>query len=166
MADNQQLVGAGGIGFGAGALLVSLMKKGASGSDADLLAAISAALDKEQQTLQAILDALQMGGSTGNAVAVPNRDTASSVRIVVSAANLPIRLPHFFIPDTFELKIKAGFANAGQVYVAETAANSVNINQSEELVRGEFTLQKIKDAYALWISGTNAGDYIVLTAEQ
>ena len=171
MGENN--LAAGGVGFGLGALLLALTKAkpasaadGGSGDDSAYYALVEA-LNQEQQTLKAILDATQLSrSSTGNQMAVPNRKSVRSVRVVISAANTPIRLPHFNVPDTFELKIKAGFGNGGQVYVGPSSADSVNVNSSEELVRGEFTIYKIQDAYELWISGNSANDYVTLTAEQ
>lgn len=121
-------------------------------------------LEKLLEINRSILSALQSRAGITSAV-IPNCNNIRAIR-VYTLVGTATRLPTLFVPDEMELKIKAGWANAGQIYIGESPQAALNVNQAEPLIRSEFTTYKVKNADALYIAGTVAGDFVTIVAEQ
>ena len=97
-----------------------------------------------------------------------NVDTIQVIRMSILAANTPYQGPALVIPDGFVLVIKAAPTNAvgNFVFIAPSAGESVNINQSWPLVPNEWVSFGIKNAESIWFSGSSAGDFVLFTVER
>jgi len=160
-------LGAAAVGAGVGALVGYAMRgKPVQAGEVDLTTVVSI-LNSIYDEIQKLIPLIPGGGGTVGGAGYPaNVIKVRSVRVVIAVAGVAQRCPTVFVPEGMELKIKAGFSNLGVVYVAESQQSAQNINSSEPLVRNEFTLYQIKDAYECWVTSTRAGDFVTLTAEQ
>lgn len=153
---------AGGAAAALGILLGLAQKKEAAGGDDTAL------LDLLAQIRDAIL-AEQNEPPSGDIITVnaltPQYRTVKPIRVVIAVANIPQQLPSYTVPPGTKLKVKAGFSNLGVIYVGGSMAEAGSINQSEPLTANEFTLYQIADAENIYISGTQANDFVTLIAE-
>jgi hypothetical protein len=122
-------------------------------------------LEKLLETERSMLSILQGKASANNPNIVPNANNIRAMRVPITVG-IATQLPTLFVPDEMELKIKAGWANGGQIYIGESSQAALNQNQAEPLIRSEFTTYRIKNADALYITGTVAGDFVTIVAEQ
>jgi hypothetical protein len=95
-----------------------------------------------------------------------NTRTAISVRVRIPALNTSYPLPDIEIPDGFALQIKGWPTNGGIVYIAQSDSAARNINQVWPILPNEAVGYFIKNAKALYVSGTVIGDSCVVTVEQ
>lgn len=101
----------------------------------------------------------------GVAVA-PNTEGLISGRVAIAAVNAPYALPDIVVPDDMFIQIKGWPTNAGIIYVAGMRSSATNINQVWPLLANEAIGYRVKNAKAIHISGTVAGDWAVYTVEQ
>jgi hypothetical protein len=111
-------------------------------------------------TLPELIDALKRWGYP------PNADKIHVTTVTINQANLAIRLPAMSVHRGDWLLIKSRFTNGGLIYVAENQPNATDPNQAWDLQANEFIAWRIKDPQNfIWVSGTVAGDVVVLGAE-
>lgn len=119
--------------------------------------------------LLAAIKALTPGeGGPGGIGYPPNTDSFQVIRLPIALATTAYQGPDMAIPNGFVLVVKSAPTNApaGYVRVAPTGPDSININSSWPLVPNEFVYYGIKNANALWFSGTVAGDFVFFTVER
>lgn len=102
----------------------------------------------------------------GNTNVMHNPPTIVAWRSICVAATTAYQLPSREIPFDKALVIKALPTNIGVIYVGNTAAASLNVNDSYPLIANEAIMYKIKDSQKIWISGSMAGDGVACTVEQ
>ena len=95
-----------------------------------------------------------------------NADSMDAVRVVPAAINTPTRLPDIVVPHNMTLLVMAEPTNVGIIRVARSSPKSIQINSSVPLLATAFIGYRVKNANALWISSTWAGDGAVVTVEQ
>lgn len=96
---------------------------------------------------------------------VPSYRTVNNVRVDLPGPGGSVRFPPMVVPAGIQIKIKAGWNNAGIVYIANSGPAAQNPYAAETLVRNEFTTYYVKNAEDLYGASTNAGDYVILTVE-
>ncbi len=97
---------------------------------------------------------------------VPNAKGIIATRIQITALVRPFNLPDIEVPDDMALLIKGWPTNGGLIYVSDTSPGSTNVNQVWPLLANEFVGYRVKNANAIWISGTQLGDWAVMTVER
>ena len=103
---------------------------------------------------------------TQGLAAVPNADGIISGRVGIVAINTPYALPDIVIPDDMFIQIKGWPTNAGIIFVAGLRTSATNVNQVWPLLANEAIGYRVKNAKAIRVSGTVAGDWAVYTVEQ
>lgn len=96
----------------------------------------------------------------------PNTETLIATRVLIAAVNTPYQLPDIAVPDDMSLQIKGWPTNAGIIRVGNSRATCINPNQSWPLLANEAIGYRVKNASAIYVSGTVAGDFAALTVEQ
>lgn len=154
---------AGGAALGI-AIAALLGKKAAAAVDDDT--ETNALLTQILETLGNLSPGGNGGGGVGSVEAItPSYRAAKSIRFDIAVANVGVQLPSLEAPPGVAIKIKAGWNNVGIIYVGGSAAEAASANQSEPLIRNEFTTYFVKDAGNLYVSGTVAGDWLTVTVE-
>ncbi len=110
-----------------------------------------------------------LGGGEGVTLNVqgypPNTEGIASGRVEIVAVNRPYQLPDIVVPDDMILQIKGWPMNAGLIYVAGMRTSATNINTIWPLLANEAIGYRVKNADAIYISGTAVGDWAVYTVE-
>ncbi len=97
---------------------------------------------------------------------VPNVTGIIATRVLIVAANQQYSLPDIEVPDDMFLQIKGWPTNLGIIYVSGTRTGATNENQVWPLLANEAIGYRIRNADEIYVSGTIAGDFAVVTAEQ
>ncbi|MDD4985410.1 MAG: hypothetical protein PHQ43_06425 [Dehalococcoidales bacterium] len=128
----------------------------------NLLLAIAQAGQKEEEYSQQLVSVVQ----NLSLAVVPNTETILATRVQVPAVGRTQQLPDIPVPDDMILQLKGWPTNGGLVYVGNSATTAANINQSWPLLANEAIGYRVKNANAIYISGTAAGDWLAITVEQ
>lgn len=96
----------------------------------------------------------------------PNADGIQTANVPIVAANKAYQLPRMVIPDGMKLLIKSLPGNGGYIYVAGNEPESTDPTKAWPLQPGEFIAFAVKTADSVYVSGTVAGDNVVLCAER
>lgn len=160
---------------GALALLKTRKAKAAEGPvigtvslDDATTALLEAIAQANGETLEAVFNTLEeLKGLSVNVRGYPaNTDTIVSGRVAVTAVGTVTQLPDIDIPDDMQLQLKAWPTNAGLIYVGNAQSTAGNINQIWPLIANEGINYRVKNANAIYISGTAVGDWLAYTVEQ
>jgi len=136
-----------------------------------LLIAMAQTTADIEQLVDRILGSLGgLGGSGGVNLQVqgypPNTETITATRVQIVAINTFYELPDIVVPEGMVLQFKGWPTNAGLIYVGYSRATVVNINQVWPLLANEAIGYAVKNTDGIYISGTVAGDWCVMTVEQ
>lgn len=96
----------------------------------------------------------------------PNADTIQNASVPLQIAGVAYQLPDMPIPDGMSVLIKSWPKNGGYVYVGATKPDATDPSKCWPLQPGEFVGYRIKNANALWVSGTVAKDLVIISAEK
>ena len=155
---------------GAGAIIASLMShKPTAGSPGvelppEILTALAALVASAQLTndqLQQLLGVLGIAGAVGQN---PNEIITFTIQPVVALQ--PTQFPEFLVAYDKNLLVRANPGNAGNMYIGNTAAESVNPNSAWLLQPNDVVGWKINNTKQLWVTCATLGDSIICTAER
>lgn len=141
-------------------------------ANALLVADVEDLLTNVASILAAMPQGIPSNGGTPSSgpvvVVTKNVDGIQTRSVVIDALLRPIQLPSMPIPDGMSVLIKAWPAppNVGIIYVAESREYSLDLNYITPLRPGEFISYRVKNASAIWVSGTAPGDRVSATAEK
>lgn len=166
---------AGGVVLGAGAALLAALLAGkklqaAEGVTPDEI--LDAAAQADSKSLGNALNNLAQQVSalnynlSGTGVGGANPESFTAFRALCAAANTPYRLPDRSIPYKMTLVVKALPTNGGVIYVAPSAADSVNVNSAYTLIANEAVELEIINANKVYIAATAAGEGVTCIVEQ
>lgn len=173
--------GKAGLIIGSGAAIlaaIALAKKASAAPGAtftideatrQLLIAIAEANAALVADVEAILQKMPQAGGGLSGYPVANAVTMRSIRVVLNAVNLAVRLPALTVPDDMVIVIKSDPGNAAPpavVRVADSQANATDPVNSYPLIQNEFRAVRIKDASNLWVSATVLPASVIVSAEQ
>lgn len=96
----------------------------------------------------------------------PNLVGIQAIRTPIVVAGVSQRLPYMEVPDGMALLIRAWWTNGGQIYVGGSDVEATNINQIWPLLQNEVVGYYVQNAEQIFISGTLAGDFVVITTER
>lgn len=113
------------------------------------------------------------GGSVGDLFAnirvqgfPDNTKSIIATRVPIAALLRAIQLPDIAIPNGHVLQIKGWPTNGGIIYVSDSRAGAINVNQAWPLLANEAIGYAVQNAEDLYISGTAIGDFAAITVEQ
>ena len=95
-----------------------------------------------------------------------SRSDVQIIRIIFPVANTPIQLPNWEIPDGLAVQVLAWPTNANTIWIGNSQASAININQVLPLAAGGAVPYRIKNSNALWAVAVAAGDAISVTSER
>lgn len=117
--------------------------------------------------VQQIIGSLEGGEVSLTVQGYPtNTESISATRLLIAALNTAYQLPWIVVPDDMELQLKGWPTNAGIIYVGNSRATCININQVWPLLANEAIGYRVKNADVIFVSGTVAGDWLAITAEK
>jgi len=133
----------------------------------NLLIAMAQTSADLEQLVERIIGSLE-GGEVALTVQgyPPNTETITATRVLIAAVNTAYQLPDIVVPDDMNLQLKGWPTNAGIIYVGYSRATCININQVWPLLANEAIGYRVKNANAIFISGTVPGDWLAITVEQ
>ena len=152
---------------GAGAIIASLLNRrpvsAASELPAEVLAALAALVANSSTTVEQLQEILSMLGIGGL-----GQNPAEIVIFTIFPAPVltPVQFPEYLVAYDKDIIIRAYPANAGNIFIGNTAAEAVNPNSSWMLQANDVVGWKIHNTKQLWASCTVAGDGIMCTAER
>ncbi len=155
---------------GAGAIIASLLShkpaEGAPGVELpeDIVTALAALVANSSTTVDQLQQILSVLGVTGAVGQNPAEIVIFTIRPPL--INTPVQFPEYLVAYDKDLIIRAYPANVGNIFIGNTAAESVNINSAWLLAANDIVGWKIHNTKQLWCSCTVAGDGIMCTAER
>ena len=96
----------------------------------------------------------------------PNAESIQNASIPITITGKAYQLPDMVIPDGMAVLIKSQPTNGGFIFVAPSAPEAIDRTRSYPLQPGEFIEYKVKNAKAIWVSGTVVNDLVLITAER
>lgn len=172
--ENDARVAAGFSAAAAIAAAIGLLRKPVAAGETvipdeviQLLIALAASSEDLVAKTQEILEALGQGGQGWPA----NTDSITGLRVAI-APPTGVQLPDIAVPSGMALVIKAWALNPAWLWVAPTAGEAGNINQSFYLMPSEVVTYQVENANQIYIAGMTAGGaptagcFACLTVEQ
>lgn len=119
----------------------------------------------DDNTLETINAINRLAAALGVTV-LENPSGITSFRVLVPVVNTPVQLPDREIPYGEHLVVKALPTNMGIIYTANSRPEAININSCYQLLANEAVEYKVKNADAVWVNVTIAGEGVCCTVEQ
>ena len=159
---------------GAIAAAIALIKKGAAPAQAashvgldQVTTELLIALAQSVGNIETLLGSPDGNGAPGVSQGyAPNCEFITAMRVQITALNTGHQLPNITVPDDFNLLLRGWPTNGGIIYLAGSERECVNVNTAWPILPNDMVWYRVKNAEAVWVSGTAVGDFIVLTVER